>query len=149
MSLLINKNFNNITKYLLLIINGSLHYDCGSTDIAFKYFSLAFNNQKRAKRNNFEWKCLMEKHFKTFIQNICECTDNTENPLKKFKMILSNTEILENAWIQWATLIQNYFEKSAVKDINIALAAMRCYIIVSKLTNNDKSNIVIARVCIN
>jgi len=144
-----NKELTNGMRHLLLIINGSLQYDYGSTDIAFKYFTVAFNNKMNAKRNNSEWKRVIDNNFKTFTQNIRKCTGNTETPLKKFMMNLNNTEMLKNAWIQWATLIQNYFEKSAVKDINIALAAMKCYIIVSKLTNNNKSNIVIARVCIN
>lgn len=149
MNLPVNLEFSDDMKRLLLLINGSLKYYYGHTDIAFKYFTVAFYNKTNKKHDNSEWKCVIDNNFNTFTQSIRKFTDNIETPLSNFLTILNDTEILENAWIQWATLIENYFNQSAVKDINIALAAMKCYIIVSKLTKNIKSNIVIARVCYN
>lgn len=139
------KEITDNIKPLWLIIRGSFQYFCGNTDIAFKCFATTFN-QTVEKPSNIEWKYAIENNFK-FISRFQKCTDN-ENQLNHFSKILNSNEILENAWIQWAILIQNDFDQQAVKDISIALAAMKCYIIATKLTSKMKSNIIIARVCI-
>lgn len=139
------KDITDNTKPLWLIVNGSLQSYCGNTDVAFKYFTKAFFNQTDTKHSDIDWKYVIENNFKNLSKSFHKHPDDIENQYSK----ICSTEILENAWIQWAILIENNFNRLAVKDINIALAAMKCYIIASQLTSNNKSNIIIARVCIN
>lgn len=123
------------------IVKGSFQYYLGHTDIAFKYFTMGFYNQNiiKFRHKNMKWQFIVNYHFKKIMFN---------NNNKQLNSFLINNKVLENAWIQWATLIEYKFNQSAVKDIRIALAAMKCYIIALNLTSN-KRNILLAKVCIN
>lgn len=138
------KNITDDTKPLWLIFKGNLQYYYGNTDVAFKYFTMALFNQTDTKHSHIDWKYVIENNFKKLSKSYDKRPENIEN---QYSNILNSTEILKNAWTQWAILIENDFHRLAVKDISIALAAMKCYIIASKLTSNNESNIIIAKVC--
>lgn len=135
-------------KPLLLTIIGSLQDYCGNIDIASKYCAMFFTSKKREKSIDIEWQCVIEDNFKLIPLRLHERA-NQRTQLNTFLTTLNCNEILENAWLQWGTLIEHNFNQSSIKDINIALSAIKCYIIASTFTTNIKCNIVIARVSIN
>jgi len=135
-------------KPLLLTIIGSFHDYCGNTDIALKYYAMFFSTKESKKSIDIEWQSVIEDNFKLIPIHGHKCT-SSQTQLNIFLTTLNCNEILENAWIQWATLIEHNFNRSSIKDVNIALSAIKCYIIASTFTTNIKCNIVIARVRIN
>jgi len=135
-------------KPLLLTIIGSLQDYCGNTDIASKYYGMFFTTKESNKSIDIEWQCVIEDNFKLIPLHLHKCT-NRQTQLNTFLTTLNCNEILENAWLQWATLIEHNFNQLSIKDVNIALSAIKCYIIASTFTTNIKCNIVMARVSIN
>lgn len=123
-----------------MAVKGSFQYYLGYTDIAFEYFTMGFSNGTiiKFRPNYMKWQHIIDESFKN------QLPDSSKKQLNRLII-----KVLENAWIQWATLIENKINQSTIKDINIALAAMKCYIIALNLTNNKKQNILLAKVCIN
>jgi len=146
-----NQEFTEDVTRVLFMINGCAKYYHGRTDVAFKYFNIAFYVQTDTELNvdDFNWKHVVDYNYKIFAQSVRGIIDNVETPLNNFLTVMNDTEILENAWFQWATIIENDFVQSAVKDINVALAAMKCYTIALKLANDIRSDIVLAKARIN
>lgn len=134
----LNKNVVELSP-LIFLSHGNPYDYSSSTDIVFKYFSEAFLSQNSTDPSSVEWQYI-EDNFNMLSHNGRKLNPDVQKPFEK--------EILKNAWIQWATLIQNNFNQSFVKDINVALAAIKCYVIASKLTNNIKCNTIVAKVCI-
>jgi len=146
-----NEDFNDYINSLLYSIRGSLQNYTGNPDAAFKYFSMAFLNENNSMLNEIEWKYVIENSFGTLcpLRYIHNCNINNKKLLlENFLTTLNSNQILENAWIQWANLIQNYSNKSGMKDMSTALAIMKCYIIALELSSYIKRNIYLARVCI-
>jgi len=135
-------------KPLLLTIIGGFQDYCGNTDIASKYHSMFFSIKETKKAIDVEWQCVIEDNFKLIPLRVHKC-NNRLSQLNTFLTTLNCNEILENAWFQWATLIEHNLNQSSIKDVNIALSAIKCYIIASTFTTNIKCNIIIARVSIN
>jgi len=126
----------------------SLQDYCGNTDIASKYYGMFFTTKESNKSIDIEWQCVIEDNFKLIPLHLHK-SSNRQTQLNTFLTTLNCNEILENAWLQWATLIENNFNQLSIKDVNLALLAIKCYIIASTFTTNIKCNIVIARVSIN
>lgn len=127
---------------LLLTIRGSFHSYYGNTTLAFKNFASAFLTKNTSLQScGVNWKHIIEDNFNNY------CSDNKETLLNNFLTNPTSQEILENAWIQWGTLIQNYFMQSGHKDMSLGMPALECYIIASTFTSHIKCNILIARVC--
>lgn len=140
----------DIISPLVLLIRGSYQDYSGNTDIAFKYFTEAFLNRSNKDPCSVEWQCVIENNFNMLSHNAHKFNTDSQKPLlNNFSTILNYNEILKNGWIQWAKLIENEFSRSFVKDINIALAAIKCYVIASRLTNNINCNIIVSKVCMN
>jgi len=135
-------------KPLLLTIIGSFQDFCGNTDIASKYYNMFCSTKESKKCTDVEWKCIIEDNFKLIPLHLHKCS-NRQAQLNTFVITLNCNELLENAWFQWATLIEHNFNQLSIKDLNIALLAIKCYIIASTFTTNIKCNIVVARVSIN
>ncbi|VVC36854.1 Hypothetical protein CINCED_3A003660 [Cinara cedri] len=138
---LLNKDFKDDMKPLLFIIKGIFYDYGGSRDTAFSYFANGFFNGTSTRKPNdvIEWEYVIH-NYNTYSSSIYKRSDDN------YVTTLNNTEILEHAWIQWATLIENYLNQSTAKDIKIVLAAMKCYIIASELANNKNNNILIAKI---
>lgn len=132
---------------LLLTIRGIAEDYCGNKGMAFKYFTKGFDYQTSEKPGMTEWQYVIENNFKIFCDISNEHLDKNMTQLNNCLTTLNDNVIKGNAWIQWATLIHNYFNQLDVKDVNIALTAMKCYIIASKLTSNIKHTAVMANVC--
>lgn len=141
----LHNDFMDDMKPLLLTIIGSFQDYCGNTDIASKYYGMFFSNEDSKKYIDIDWECVIEDNFKLIPLRLHKCS-NRQTQLNTFLTTLNCNEILENAWIQWATLIEHNFNQSSIKDVNIALSAIKCYIIASTFTTNIKCNIVIARI---
>ncbi|XP_029341770.1 transformation/transcription domain-associated protein isoform X2 [Acyrthosiphon pisum] len=141
----LNNDFMDDMKPLLLTIIGSLQDYCGNTDVASKYYGMFFTTKESNKSIDIEWQCVIEDNFKLIPLHLHKCS-NRQTQLNIFLTTLNCNEILENAWLQWATLIEHNFNQLSIKDLNIALSAIKCYIIASTFTTNIKCNIVIARI---
>lgn len=126
---------------LLLTIRGSFQGYYGNTALAFKNFATAFLDKNKSHESCVDWKRIIEDNFDNY------CSGNKETLPNNFLTNLNRHEILENAWIQWGTLIQNYFSQSSYNDMSLGIAALECYIIASTFTNHIKCNILTARVC--
>lgn len=137
----LNKSFSENMIPLLLTIRGSFQGYYGNTVLAFKHFSSAFLKTTRPHQADINWKCIIEDNLNYYS------ADNKETLPDNFITNLNKHEILENAWIQWGTLIQNYFTKSGNKDMSLGLSALECFIIATKFTSNIKYNILVAKVC--
>lgn len=139
---------DDIKPLLLTILAGFQDY-CGNTDIASKYYAMFFYIDEETKKSiDIEWQCVIEDNFELIPLRVPKFT-NRPSKLNTFLRTLNCNEILENAWLQWAKFIEHNFNQSSIKDVNIALSAIKCYIMASTLTTNIKCNIVIARVSIN
>ncbi|XP_025202207.1 transcription-associated protein 1-like [Melanaphis sacchari] len=141
----LHNGFMDDMKPLLLTIVGGFQDYCGYTDIASKYHAMFFSIENTKKSIDIEWQCVIEDNFKLIPLRVHKCT-NRLSQLNTFLTTLNCNEILENAWLQWAILIEHNFNQSSIKDVNIALSAIKCYIIASTFTTNIKCNIVIARI---
>lgn len=127
---------------LLLTIRGSFQGYYGDTTLAFKNFASAFLIKNTPLQScDVDWRCIIEDNFNNY------CSASKEILSNNFLTNLSRLEILENAWIQWGMLIQNYFTESGNKDMTLGKPALECYIIASTFTSHIKCNILIARVC--
>lgn len=143
----LNKHFTNDLKPQLFTIRGTFQSYQGHEDIAFKYFTMAFLNKDNIQASNNKWQCVIDENFQNLFQKIPKCMDDKKISNNFLKDLNSNV-ILENAWIQWASLIQHYFIYSKNQDLKIILAVMKCYIIASKFISGVKCDILIAKVCI-
>lgn len=141
---------SEVFKPLLLLIRGSFQDYSGNADVAFKYYTMAFLNQNDIDPMNDEWQCVIENNFNLLSQSIQNYDTNNKIPLiNNILTAFNSNKVLKNGWLQWAKLIKNEVHWPFIKSINIALAAMKCYVIASKLTNKTiKCNIIIAEVCI-
>lgn len=135
---------------LSLSIKENLHGLSGHTGIALKYITSVFLNKETTSYCSNEWQDVIEIDFTALSRNVYKrkTKNNRHLSLESLLSILNRNKMLENAWFQWAKFLQNHFDQSTIKDINIGSAAMKCYVIASKLTRNYKSDILIARVCI-
>lgn len=146
---LLNNDSPNETKpinNILFIIKGIFYDQYGDADAAFNYYANGFFDPSNSTKSNniIKWRHIIQDNyinnnptldiFKRFNGDNCLTTRN-------------NTEILETAWTQWATLIEYYFYQATVKDIKIILAAMQCYILASELIDHKKNDVLIAKVC--
>lgn len=137
-----NKSFTDDMTPLLLTIRGSFQGYYGNTALAFKNFASANLIKNTSLQScDVDWKRIIQDNFNDY------CSVNKEISSSKFLTNLSRHKILENAWIQWGTLIQNYFMQSGNKDMSLGMPALECYIIASTFTSHIKCNILIARVC--
>lgn len=140
---------SEVFKPLLLLIRGSFQDYSGNTDIAFKYYTVAFLNPNNIDPIHAEWQSVIENNFNILTQSI---QNNGPNKIPLINNILpafNSNKILKNGWLQWAKLIKNEVHWPFINSTNIALAAIKCYVIASKLTNKTvKYNIIIAEVCI-
>lgn len=141
-----NKDFTEDMKPILLAIKGSFHYYCGDTQNAFRYLATAFLDKKSDPSDFFEWPLVIEDNFNSLLKNIKK--NIGINKLLSDDYVIFNNKILSNAWIQWGILIESVFCQMAIKDIQIGLLALKCYIIASKLVSKKKCNTITARVCI-
>lgn len=141
---------SELFKPLLLLIRGSFQDYSGNADVAFKYYTMAFLNQNNVDLINDEWQYVIENNFNILSQSIQDYDTNNKIPLINNAITAFNSNrILKNGWLQWAKLIKNEVNSPFMNSTNIALAAMKCYVIASKLTNKTvKYNIIIAEVCI-
>lgn len=123
---------------MLWAIKGSFQYYLGQTDLAFEYFTKSFCDDKilKSRPDYMTWKYIIDVNFKN------QFTDSNKKKLNNFTI-----KVLKNAWIQWATLIENNINQSSVKDIKIVSSAIKCYIIALNLTSNKKK-MLMAKVCI-
>lgn len=139
-----NKDFNDDMRPLVFIIKGIFHDSDDNENTAFNYFANGFFNQTNTtKFNDIDWQRVIHNNYNKLSSSIHRFSD------KNYFTTLNNTEIIESAWIQWATLIERHINGATVKDIKIVLAAMKCYIIASEITSNKKNDILIAKVCAN
>lgn len=140
--ILLYEKFPRVTKPIEFIIKGILH---GNQYEAFNYFANGFFDLKNStKSNNIKWRCVIQDNYinNIFTPYIPKCP-NYKNCLTT----RNNTEILEVAWTQWATLIENYYNHLFNEKIKFVKAAMQCYIIASELTDRKNNDNLIAKVC--
>lgn len=109
---------------------------------------MAFWNKKSEKCDFVEWTHVIENNYNLLLESIKKNIGINKTSSDEYVTIVNSNEILTNAWIQWGILIQLSFCQMSIKDIQIALLAMKCYIIASKLISKKKCNSVVARVCI-
>jgi hypothetical protein len=135
-------------KPLFLAVKGSFYYYRGDEHNAFKYLSNAFQNETNEKFDSIEWQNVIEYNYNSLLESIKKNIGINKTPSDEYVTIINNNKILANSWVHWGTLIQLFFCQMSIKDIQIALLAMKCYIIASKLITKKKCNAVVARVCI-
>lgn len=109
---------------------------------------MAFLNKDNIQASDYKWQCVIDDNFQNLFQKIPKCIRDKKISSNNFLKDLNSNAILENAWIQWATLIQRYFIYPGEQDITIITAVMKCYIIASKFVSGVKCDILIAKVCI-
>lgn len=142
-----NKDFTEYINPLLLSIRKSFQVDSDHIDVALQYISMAFLNNESTNHISNKWQHVIENNFNSLSLNIKKYNTNiNQQPLDNLIKVLNRSKILENAWLQWAKLIQNDFNCSSIKDISVGLTAMKCYVIASKFTNDFKCNIIVANV---
>lgn len=136
-----DKSFTNNINSLLFTIKGSFHGYNGNYLLACKNFSQAFSKIDKKLQCSVDWISVIKRNFHDY------CAVNKETLLNGFSTNSYSHDILENAWIQWGTLNQNIFHQSRYTNMNVGIAALKCYVIATTLAGDIKCNILIARVC--
>lgn len=141
MALRPNKSYTDEMKSSFLTVGGSLYDYSGDSNKAFSFFILAFK-----RTNRIHWQQVIEDNFDFHSQSFLSHTCEKKTPSEHYSTALCSHAITVNAWIQWGILIEDSYPFLHVKNISVAAAALKCYVIASKLCSKTQYDILTARV---
>ncbi|XP_050420275.1 transformation/transcription domain-associated protein-like [Adelges cooleyi] len=139
-------SFPSDMKSIYYAIRGSLYYSCNDTNNAFIAFLTSANFQICPTNQEADWSQVIENNFVSHCSNNSDWQQSSEknNKFNTMYTTIESCEILANAWIQWAKMLESIF--SSEKNIEMASAAIKCYILASPLTNEVDKTFLIARI---